>query len=80
MFALRLLDMNYQESKDSVIYPILNCFNDKEIIKFLIERNESEVGAERWFSEAYLTDKDKKIRKFRKQKLVKLKKILEICL
>ena len=72
--------MSYLKSKDSVIYPILNCFNDKEIVEFLIERNESEIGVEKWLTEAYLTDKDKRVRKLRKQKVVKLKKVLEICL
>ena len=67
-------------NKEIRVYSILNCFDDLEIIDFLIERNESELEMGTWLSYEYLLEKEKKVIKFRKQKISRLKKILEICL
>ena len=68
------------KNKEIRVYSILNCFDDLEIIDFLIERNESELEMGTWLSYEYLLEKEKKVIKFRKQKISRLKKILEICL
>ena len=67
-------------NKEIRVYSILNCFDDLEIIDFLIERNESELEMGTWLNYEYLLEKEKKVIKFRKQKISRLKKILEICL
>ena len=67
-------------NKEIRVYSILNCFDDLEIIDFLIERNESELEMGTWLNYEYLSEKEKKVIKFRKQKISRLKKILEICL